>query len=152
MVAAEGNRGENVFLIARNYDADRNLTIIGAVGGVEGAAARVEADFSTKVAAESGFKSRGVELRGLGRGWGDVLRHRVQNIFEDAGPRCKGIEENRGSICKATTRTILERRLKVSVRASTRWPVPGGEADLSQITRTDIIRFMMHLTSPGKLD
>ena len=55
MVAAEGNRGENVFLIARNDDADRNLAVIGAVGCVESAAARVEADLSAKVAAESGL-------------------------------------------------------------------------------------------------
>jgi hypothetical protein len=30
-------------------------------------------------------------LRGMGRGWGDVLRHSVQNIFEDAGVGRKGI-------------------------------------------------------------
>lgn len=85
MVAAEGNRGNDVFFIARNYDANRDLAVIGAVGCIESAAARVEADFSAKVAAESGFKRGGVELRGMGRRWGDVLRHRVQNIFEDAG-------------------------------------------------------------------
>jgi hypothetical protein len=90
MVAAESNGGENVFFIARNYDADRNLTVIGAVGCVESAAARVEADFSAKVAAERGLESRNVELRGLDRSWGDILRHRVQNIFEDAGVGRKG--------------------------------------------------------------
>ena len=90
MVAAEGNGGENIFFVARNYDADRDLAVIGAVGCVEGAAARVEADLSAKVAAESGFKRGGVELRGMGRRWGDVLRHRVQNIFEDAGVGRKG--------------------------------------------------------------
>jgi hypothetical protein len=90
VVAAEGNGGENIFFIAGNYDADRDLTVIGAVGCIEGATARVEADFSSKVAAESGFKRGGVELGGLGRGWGDVLRHRVQNIFEDAGVGRKG--------------------------------------------------------------
>jgi hypothetical protein len=90
MVAAESNCGENVFLIARNDDADRDLSVIGAVGCVESAAARIEANFSAKVAAESGFKRGSVELRGMGRGWGDVLRHRVQNIFEDAGVGRKG--------------------------------------------------------------
>jgi hypothetical protein len=30
------------------------------------------------VAAEGGFKRGGVKLRGMGRGWGDVLRHRLQ--------------------------------------------------------------------------
>jgi hypothetical protein len=90
MVAAEGNGGENVFFIARNYDADRNLTVIGPVGCVESAAARVEADFSAKVAAERSLESRSVELRGLDRSWADILRHRVQNIFEDAGVGRKG--------------------------------------------------------------
>jgi hypothetical protein len=83
VVAAEGNGGENVFFIARNYDTNRDLAVIGAVSCVEGAAARVEAYLSTKVAAERGLKSRGVEFRGMDRRWGDVLRHRVQNIFED---------------------------------------------------------------------
>jgi hypothetical protein len=91
MVAAEGNRGENIFFIAGNYDSDRNLTVVGAVGCIESAAARIEADLSAKVAAERGFKRGGVEMGGLGRGWGDVLRHRVQNIFEDAGVGRKGI-------------------------------------------------------------
>ena len=90
MVAAEGNGGENVFFIAGDYDSDRNLAVIGAVSCIESAAARVEADLSTKVAAERGLQSRSVELRGLGRRWGDVLRHRVQNIFEDAGVGRKG--------------------------------------------------------------
>ena len=90
MIAAEGNGGENVFFIARNDDANRNLTVIGAVGCIERAAARIEENFSAKVAAESGFKSRGVELRGMDRGWSDVLRHRVQNIFEDASVGRKG--------------------------------------------------------------
>jgi len=91
MVAAEGDRGEHVFFIARNYNADRNLAIIGAVGGVEGAAARVEADLSAKVAAESAFERGGIELRGVSGGWGDDLRHMVENIFADAGAGCKGI-------------------------------------------------------------
>jgi hypothetical protein len=68
MVAAEGERGENVFFIARNYDADRYLTIVGAVGCIKSAAARIEANLSAKVAAERAFKRGGVELRGLGRG------------------------------------------------------------------------------------
>jgi hypothetical protein len=90
VIAAEGNGGENVFFIAGDYDSDRNLAVIGAVSCIESAAARVEADLSTKVAAERGLQSRSVELRGLGRRWGDVLRHRVQNIFEDAGVGRKG--------------------------------------------------------------
>ena len=91
MVSAEGNCRENVLFIARNYDANWNLSVIRAVGCIKSAAARIEADFSAKVTAERGFKSRSIELRGMGRGWGDVLRHRVQNIFEDAGVGRKGI-------------------------------------------------------------
>jgi hypothetical protein len=72
LVAAEGNGGEHVFFVARNYDADWDLAIIGAVGCVESAAARVEADLSAKVAAKRSFERGGVELRGTGRGWGDV--------------------------------------------------------------------------------
>jgi hypothetical protein len=90
VVAAKGNRGENVFFVARNDHADRYLAVIGTVSCVESAAARVETDLSAKVAAESGFERGSVELRGAGRGWGDDLRHRVQNIFEDAGAGRKG--------------------------------------------------------------
>jgi hypothetical protein len=90
MVAAEGNGGKDVFFIAGNYDADRNLAVIGTVRSIEGAAARVEADFSTKMAAKGGFEHGGVELRGVSGGWSDVLQHRVENIFEDAGVGRKG--------------------------------------------------------------
>ena len=90
MVAAESNGGEHVFFVARNYDANGYLAIIGAVGCIESAAARVEPDLSSKMAAESGFKRGGVKLRRPGRRWGDDLRHRVQNIFEDASVGRKG--------------------------------------------------------------
>ncbi len=90
MVAAQGNGGEDIFFVARKYDADRDLAIIGAVGRVEGAATGVEANFSAKMAAESGFERGGIELRRMNRGWSDVLRHKVQTIFEDAGLRRKG--------------------------------------------------------------
>jgi len=78
VVAAEGNGGNDVFFVAGNDDTDRNLAVIGAVGCIESAAARVEPDLSSKMAAESGFKRGGVELRGMGRRWGDVLRHRYR--------------------------------------------------------------------------
>ena len=68
MVAAEGNGGEDIFFVARNDDADWDLAVIGAVGSVESAATGVEADFSAEMAAESGFKRGGVELRGMRRG------------------------------------------------------------------------------------
>jgi hypothetical protein len=78
VLATEGNGREHVFFVAGNYDADRDLAIVGAVGGVERSAAGVEANLSAKVAAESGFKRGGIELRGMGRGWSDVWRHRLQ--------------------------------------------------------------------------
>jgi hypothetical protein len=39
MVAAEGNGGANVFFVAGNYYSDWDLAVVGAVGGVDGAAA-----------------------------------------------------------------------------------------------------------------
>jgi hypothetical protein len=60
VVAAESNGGEDIFFIVRNYDAYRDLAVIGTIGGIERAAARVEADFSTKVAAERGLERRSV--------------------------------------------------------------------------------------------
>jgi len=60
MFAAQGNRGENVFGVARDYDSDRNLTVVGTVGRIEGAAAGVKADFAAQMAAEGGFESSGV--------------------------------------------------------------------------------------------
>jgi hypothetical protein len=94
VVTAQSNYGENVFFVARNYDADWDLTVVGAVGGVEGAAAGVKADLSAKVAAERGFERGGVKLHGMDRRWGDILRHRVVNIFEDVGARRKGIAKS----------------------------------------------------------
>jgi hypothetical protein len=91
VVAAQSNGRKNVFFVAGNYDADRDLTIIGAVGGVDSAAAGVEANFSAEVAAESGFKRGGVELRGMGWRWSDSLRHKAQTILEDAGAARKGV-------------------------------------------------------------
>jgi len=91
VIPAQSNGGENVFLVARNHDADRNLPVIGPVGGIECAAARVKADLPTKVAAERSLERGRVKLRGMGRGWSDVLRHKTQYIFEDAGVGRKGI-------------------------------------------------------------
>jgi len=61
VVATEGDGGQHVFFVARNYDANRDLSIIGPVSRVERAAARVEADLPAKMAAERGFKREGVE-------------------------------------------------------------------------------------------
>src|SRR5208282_1650201 len=84
------------------------------VGRVESAAARVEANFSAKMAAKSGFKRRGIKLRGMGRRWGDVLRHRVQNIFEDTGVGCKPVAEVRSQ------NTEVEARVAVMLLGSSR--------------------------------
>jgi len=78
MIPADRNCGENVFLVARNHDADRNLAIIGAVGGIEGATARVEANLSTQVATERSFK-RGNVKRVRSVRWSNVLRHKEQS-------------------------------------------------------------------------
>ena len=90
VIAAQGHDSENVFLIARNYNPDRDLAIVGSISGIESAAARIKANLSSKVAAKRSFKRSGVELRGSG-GWGDVLWHKAQNIFKDAGAGRKGI-------------------------------------------------------------
>ena len=91
VVAAESHDGKNVFFIARNYDADRDLAIVGAIGCIDGATAGVEANFSAKVTAECSFKRGGVDLGRTGRGWSDSLRHRAQNIFVDTGVVRKGL-------------------------------------------------------------
>ena len=85
MIAAEGYRGDNVFFIARNDYTNGNLTVIGAVGCVEGAAAGIEADFAAKMAAEGGFEGDGVEMGG---GFGRHRRHRTSSRMRGAG--CKG--------------------------------------------------------------
>ena len=90
MVAAQGDGGEYVFLVARYYDSDRNLAIVGAVGGIEGAAALIEADLSAKMAAKRRFKRGNIELRGMGLGWSSSLRHKAQNIFVEAGRGTQG--------------------------------------------------------------
>ena len=51
-VAAEGECGEDVVVIAGEDDADGNLAVVGAVGGVEGAGAVVEANVSCQSAAK----------------------------------------------------------------------------------------------------
>ena len=68
MVTADGDGGADVFFVAGDDYSDGNLAIVGAVGGVEGAGAFVEADFAAQVAAEGGLKGDGVELRGRRRG------------------------------------------------------------------------------------
>ena len=85
MLTTQRDSGEHIFFIARNYHADRHLPVIGAIGCVDGTAARVKTNLSTKVAAESSFECGHVKLRGMSVRWGNVLRHKAQNIFVDVG-------------------------------------------------------------------
>ncbi len=65
--AARGDCGENVILVARENDADRDLAVVGRVGRVEGATAGIETDFSTHPGAEGFGENVG--------GGSDVVRH-----------------------------------------------------------------------------
>ena len=87
IIAAQSNGGNHIFFVTGNYNADRNLTIVRSISRIEGAAAGVKAHFAAQVAAERGFKRRGVELVGMRGWWSNVLWHRAQNIFseEDIG-------------------------------------------------------------------
>jgi hypothetical protein len=61
--AARRHGGDHVVGIAGHHQPDRYLAVIGGVGGVEGAAAGVEADFAAHGAPQLGF-----ERPGLGEG------------------------------------------------------------------------------------
>jgi hypothetical protein len=89
VVAAQANRSQNVFFVARNYNSERYLPVIGPVSGIESATARIEADFSPKMPPKSVLKRGSIKLRGIRRSRGDVLQHKLQNIFEDASLRRK---------------------------------------------------------------
>ena len=52
-LAAERDRGQNIVGVAGKHDADGNLAVVGAVGGVESASAAVEADFTVEFGRES---------------------------------------------------------------------------------------------------
>ncbi len=88
--ATDRHGREHILLVTRNNHADRDLAVVGTIGGIKSAAAGVEANFSAQMAAERIRECGGVELPGLGRRWRYVLRHRVLNIFEDAGAWRKG--------------------------------------------------------------
>src|SRR5215471_19373985 len=88
MFAADGDGGEDVFFVARKDDADGDLAVVGAVGGVESAAAGVEADVAAEMAAESGFEGGDVGVRGLGGG--GFEGHGVDNIFFYAAACAQG--------------------------------------------------------------
>jgi hypothetical protein len=68
VVTTQGNGSKHVLLVARNYDTDRHLAVVRSVGCVKGAATRVKANFSAKVAAKGSLERGGVELRRIS--WG----------------------------------------------------------------------------------
>ena len=71
MFAAQGNRCQNIFGIARDDHSDGDLAVVRTVGRIQGAAAGVKANLSAQMAPEGGFKSRGVNgLRASGQGSG----------------------------------------------------------------------------------
>jgi hypothetical protein len=90
VVAAEGNRGQHVLPVARNDDADRDLAIVGTVRGIKSSATGIEANFSSKMAAQGGLEGGDIEVYGAGGRRCGIGRHGVQNIFEDAGVARKG--------------------------------------------------------------
>jgi len=56
MLSANRDHGGHIVVVAWNYDTDWDLAIVGAVSGVEGAAAVIETDLASDIAAESGFE------------------------------------------------------------------------------------------------
>ena len=52
IMPSRGNRGDDVVHIARDYDADRHLPVIRAVGRVKCAAAIVESHFAAQIPAQ----------------------------------------------------------------------------------------------------
>jgi len=63
MLSANRDRCGHIVVIAWNYDTDRDLAIVGAVSGVEGAAAVIETDLASDIAAESEFECGEVSAR-----------------------------------------------------------------------------------------
>src|ERR1700727_1537441 len=65
-IAAEGDGGENIVGIAGKYNADRNLAIVGAAGGVKRARAAADPDFTVNLLTQRFRQPQSVDLRGLG--------------------------------------------------------------------------------------
>ena len=63
VLAADGDGGDYIVGIFGEDNADRDLAVVGTVGGVEGAAAVVEANLAAKMAAQRGFQRLGVNPR-----------------------------------------------------------------------------------------
>src|SRR5580704_16963574 len=64
---ADRDGGENVMLVAGQNDADRHLAVVGAVGGVERAAAVVEADLAANLPPQGACQLSGTACAGRSR-------------------------------------------------------------------------------------
>ena len=69
MLAADGDSGNDVVVVTGNHHPDRDLPVVGSVGGVKRAAAVIEANFALKVSAQAPFE------RSCFRVEGQVLAH-----------------------------------------------------------------------------
>jgi len=58
MLAAGGDGGDYVIVVAGDDDANRDLAVVGAVAGVERAAAVVETDFTVNTLAQGCVEGR----------------------------------------------------------------------------------------------
>jgi hypothetical protein len=59
-IAADGDGGKDIVGIARENDTDRDLTVVGSVGRVEGAASAVEANVASDAETQGFGQPRGV--------------------------------------------------------------------------------------------
>jgi hypothetical protein len=64
--ASEGDGGDYVVSIPREDHANGDLTVVGSVGGVEGASAVVETDLAADILAEIGCQAHRVHLHRFG--------------------------------------------------------------------------------------
>jgi hypothetical protein len=62
MAAADGDGGEKVVTVPGEDDADGDLTVVGGIGRVEGAAAVVESHFAADLPSKSARQSRRVHF------------------------------------------------------------------------------------------
>jgi hypothetical protein len=79
-LAAECDRCDHIVCIAWQHDADWNLAVIRAVGGVECAAAVIETNFPANARTQSLSQAHGIHSRRLGN-----LRELYESISHTAG-------------------------------------------------------------------
>jgi hypothetical protein len=85
---AGGHRGLHVVGVGREDDPDRHLPVVGGVGGVQGAAARVEADLAAQLAAEDrGERLRLGQRQGGASHGGPILPRRPSGYRPRGEPR-----------------------------------------------------------------